>query len=154
MSYGRFALFVYSLHCWITLCKQVRQYTVEHHVCKKFNCDARVQRLCLFLQENRPQGHDCDRMNANCMRLEKAVAAPCCEGTLVYTLARQRAKAGRLYVRMNGFDSDLGRCETIGLSATHQVTATSPSNLALPVHRPLHVYDTYTIYGTKRARTI
>ena len=85
-------------------------------------------------------------MNANCMSLKKAVAAACCEGTLVYTLARQRAKAGRLYVRMSSVEccskSDLDRCETIVLSATPRVTATSPSNLALSAHRPLHVYGT------------
>ena len=50
--------------------------------------------------------------------------------------------------------SELGRCETMGLSAAPRVTATSPSNLALPVHRPLHTYDTNIFYVTGRAQTI
>ena len=53
---------------------------------------------------------------------------------------------------MNGVDSDLGRCETIGLSATPQPTTTSPSNLALPAHRPALIYDTYILYGAKRVQ--
>ena len=72
------------------------------------------------------------------MKFRKAVAAACCEGTLVYTL----------------LETDLDRCESIGLSATLWITATSPSNLALPVHRPHNTYDANIFYVTRRVQTI